>query len=208
MHPCPTHTHTHTHTHPDQIPRTRPVGTVQRRTVGPKPVPVPLRRPLRRGGQTPGWIAPAAVGGPDAGSWGCPQCTTRAVEEGPPLREWQRQWAVASSCALGLWGRRAFCRPPVPPPPPRVTFRRVHRALDSHPVVPSRAASGRCGLTVAAARGPAGVVFAGAWPSGRRTGGCAGGCDPPPPPRGTSDLPTRHGLQSTNSERTLFSDRR
>ena len=47
-----------------------------------------------------------------------------------------------------------------------VTIRRVvTRALDSHPLFPSRAASGRCVLSAAVAGAPAGVVSAFAEPS-------------------------------------------
>ena len=52
----------------------------------------------------------------------------------------------------------------------------LYGALDSHPFCPSRAAWGRCVLTVAAAGVPCGVVAAVAGPSGWRTGGCAGCC--------------------------------
>ena len=52
----------------------------------------------------------------------------------------------------------------------------LHGALDSHPVFPPRAASGRCVLTAAAARVPAGVVSAFVVPSSWRTGGYAGCC--------------------------------
>ena len=85
-----------------------------------------------------------------------------------------------------------------PPPPPvchsvRLLF--LYGALDSRPFFPSRAASGRCVLSAAAAGALAGVVAAFAEPSGRcagavlgcavcvltapsswRTGGCAGCC--------------------------------
>ena len=50
------------------------------------------------------------------------------------------------------------------------------RALDSHHFFPSRAASGRCILTAAAACVPCGVVCALAEPSSWHTGGCASCC--------------------------------
>ena len=56
---------------------------------------------------------------------------------------------------------------------PCVTFRLVVvslRPLDSHPFFPSRAASGRCFLSAAAAGAPAGVVSAFAEPSSWRAG--------------------------------------
>ena len=55
-----------------------------------------------------------------------------------------------------------------PPPPPRVTFRRLlflYGALDSHPFFPEHVASSRCFLSAAVAGAPAGVVSAFAEPS-------------------------------------------
>ena len=57
----------------------------------------------------------------------------------------------------------------------------LYGALDSHPLFPPRAASGRCILSAGAAGAPAGVVSAFAEPSGWCTGAVLG---PPAQPCG------------------------
>ena len=76
-------------------------------------------------------------------------------------------------CAGGCGGRFTVLCCPLPSAFWSCSF--FTGALDSHPFSPSRAASGRCVLSAAAAVVPC-VVFASLGPSSLRTGGCAGGC--------------------------------
>ena len=111
------------------------------------------------------------------GSPACPPApqiskTGPVSQGGPPACGQRPGWHVAADANLS--GRRV--QHYTPPPPVRHSVGLLFRYLDSHPFSPSRAASGHCLLTAAAAGVPAGVGAAVPGPSSWRTGGGAGCC--------------------------------